>query len=133
MLNRIKEVSFRANIEPVWNTKVRRKPVELGFLELNYFSREERGPGSTLDFSPRILECGLETDGYAFVRIRTLRRELRGVRGEIHASPAPFSGAIDQVPGVQEAGSSGMVNLQLTQDALDLGRQESRVHRPEAG
>jgi hypothetical protein len=43
LLNRIKEVSFRANIEPVWNTKVRRKPVELGFLELNYFSREERG------------------------------------------------------------------------------------------
>jgi hypothetical protein len=43
LLNKIKAVSFRANIEPVWNTKVRGKPVELGFFELNYFSREERG------------------------------------------------------------------------------------------
>jgi hypothetical protein len=52
LLNKIKEVSFRATIEPVSNAKVRGKPVELGFLELNYFSREERGPCFTLDAIP---------------------------------------------------------------------------------
>jgi hypothetical protein len=43
LLNRIKELSFRANIEPVWNVKVCGTPVQLEFLELNYFSREEYG------------------------------------------------------------------------------------------
>jgi hypothetical protein len=43
LLNKIKELSFRANIEPVWNVKVCGTPVQLGFLELNYFSREEYG------------------------------------------------------------------------------------------
>src|ERR1035437_6290310 len=43
LLNRIKELSFRANIEPVWNAKVCGTPVQLEFLELNYFSREEYG------------------------------------------------------------------------------------------
>jgi hypothetical protein len=43
LLNRTEELSFRANIEPVWNVKVCRTPVQLGFLELNYFSREEYG------------------------------------------------------------------------------------------
>jgi hypothetical protein len=43
LLNKIKELSSRANIEPVWNVKVHGTPVQLAFLEHNYFSREEYG------------------------------------------------------------------------------------------
>jgi hypothetical protein len=50
LLNRIKELSFRANIEPVWNVKVCGTPVQLEFLELNYFSREEYGQSPSLVF-----------------------------------------------------------------------------------
>src|ERR1035437_9357474 len=49
LLNKIKELSSRANIEPVWNAKVCGTPVQLGFLELNYLSREEYGLSSRLD------------------------------------------------------------------------------------
>jgi hypothetical protein len=35
--------SSHAKIESVWNAKVCGTPVQLGFLELNYFSREEYG------------------------------------------------------------------------------------------
>jgi hypothetical protein len=52
LLNRIKELSFRANIEPVWNVKVCGTPVQLEFLELNYFSREEYGSGVEVDANP---------------------------------------------------------------------------------
>jgi hypothetical protein len=43
LLNKIKEFSFDANIEPVWNTKTWGTPVQLAFIELKYFSREEHG------------------------------------------------------------------------------------------
>jgi hypothetical protein len=49
LLNKTKGLSFGANIEPVWNTKVSGKPVQLGFLALNYFSREERGRPFRID------------------------------------------------------------------------------------
>jgi len=49
LLNEIKEVSFRANIEPVWNTEVCGTPAQLGFLELNYFSREDYGGRCRID------------------------------------------------------------------------------------
>jgi hypothetical protein len=60
LLNKIKELSSRANIEPVWNAEVCGTPVQLGFLELNYFSREEQGKATTLALSntaqhPRIV------------------------------------------------------------------------------
>ena len=43
LLNKIKELSFDANIEPVWNTKTCGTPVQLAILVLKYFLREEHG------------------------------------------------------------------------------------------
>jgi hypothetical protein len=43
LLNKIKELSFDANIEAVWNTKTCGTPVQLAILVLKYFSREEHG------------------------------------------------------------------------------------------
>jgi len=83
----------------------------------------------TLDFGPGTLEVGLEIDGYAFVRIRALRRRLRSVWREVHLAPAAISPTFDQVPGVQEAGAAGVVHLQLTQGTLDFRRQEGRLCR----
>jgi hypothetical protein len=50
LLNKIKEPSVGANIEPVRNTKVCGKPVQLGFLDLKYFSREEYGQTAAVDW-----------------------------------------------------------------------------------
>ena len=92
-------------------------------------------PGQPLTLALGVwnVECGLETEGYAFVRIRTLRRKLRGVRWEIHFAPAAFGSAVDPMSSLQEAGSPGVVHLQLAQEAFDLGRQEGRIYRAEAG
>jgi len=66
-----------------------------------------------LDFSPDTKELSLETDSYATVRIRTLRRGLRSVRREVHFATAAVGYAPDQMSGLQEAGSQGMVHFQL--------------------
>src|ERR1035437_8209755 len=49
LLNRIKELSFDAKIEPVSDTKTSGSPAQLAFLEHNYFSREEHGPIRSVD------------------------------------------------------------------------------------
>ena len=45
--------------------------------------------------------------------IRTLRRELRRVRREVHFAPAAVRCAFDQMPGLQEAGSPSVVLLRF--------------------
>ena len=52
LINKIKQLSFDANIEPVWNTKTYGTPAQLVFPEINYFSREEHG--STLPLALRL-------------------------------------------------------------------------------
>ena len=43
LLNKIKERSYGANIESLWNTKTWETPVQLAFLIANFLWREEPG------------------------------------------------------------------------------------------
>jgi hypothetical protein len=43
LLSKIKERSFSANIESLWNTKTWGTPVQLAFLMVNFLLREEHG------------------------------------------------------------------------------------------
>jgi hypothetical protein len=49
LLNESVVLIMRANIESVWNAKSDGTPVQLGFAQRNYFSREDHGNPSGLD------------------------------------------------------------------------------------
>jgi len=65
----------------------------------------------------------------AVVRIRTLRGGLQGMRRQIHAAAATFSGSVDQMPGVQEAGSESVFHIQFAKNAFDFGRKKGGIQR----
>jgi hypothetical protein len=49
LLNESVILIMRANIESVWNAESDGTPVQLGFAQRNYFSREDHGNGYRLD------------------------------------------------------------------------------------
>ncbi len=57
---------------------------------------------------------------------------MQGLRGQVYPPAAAVGGAVDQMPGLQEAGPAGLVHVQLSQDGFDLRRQKSRVYGPQA-
>ena len=69
---------------------------------------------------------------HAYLRIRIVRRPLRGLRREVHLEPPAFGQAAHELSGVQKAGAQNHFRLQhaaQAQAAVHLGRQKGRVHR----
>ena len=52
LLSKIKERSFSANIEFLWNTKTWGMPVQLALLKVKFLLGEEHGPEGGLDARP---------------------------------------------------------------------------------
>ena len=73
MLNKIREVSFRANIGSLWNVKTWGTPVQLALLMVNFILREEHGCCCDLDNAPDA--C------YLFSSYVAMGGELDGDRG----------------------------------------------------
>jgi hypothetical protein len=53
LLNESMVLIMRANIESVWNAESDGTPVQLGFAQRNYFSREDHGPSRVLAWEDR--------------------------------------------------------------------------------
>jgi len=61
-----------------------------------------------------------------------VRRQLRGLRRQVHAEPAAVGAAAGKMSGMQKAGAQNHFVLQhaaQTQAAFDFRREKSRLHR----
>jgi hypothetical protein len=58
LLNESVILIVRANIESVWNAKSDGTPVQLGFAQRNYFSREDHGQSLPVDTLRQVWQSG---------------------------------------------------------------------------
>jgi hypothetical protein len=58
---------------------------------------------------------------------------MQGLRRQIHLATSALCQTSDELPGLQKAGSQTLVHLQLSEIRFDFRREESGLHRLEAG